>query len=468
VNDNALFPIVRNNIKIDNNLYPILDSYVVEERLTGAGFEWEEIYTGDKTFSRLVYGNGIFVSACIDGFMTSSNGKDWEGIFPFPSGTVMRSGSGFGICYDSDRKRFLAVLQTDNLQSNQMVSIISQNGRDWSISGYLPAGYVMFNRMAYGNGIYVIFTVQTYPFDTRFTTSYDGINWTIRFIDGITMQFGGLVFAKGLFIATVSNTHALSPYRILFSQNGIDWSLSIVNTNPWHGVDYGNDIFMAVSLPLTNAPFPDSHQKIAVSSDGMNWELLTVDAPNTEGHRFTDICFGDGIFIISTRSAFFITKDGSNFIGPIYPNNTNTWVDMKYGSVMNVFIVIASLVGGIHGKPDHRVMRSTGANVQKMLFKVIDSFIVEDTQNANAILRVSISPNPFPMTGNVQFVANVEAIGNISPAVIWSLTGNNHANTMISTSGYLTVHNQDNNNPALVVRAASIADPAKFGETRRV
>jgi len=82
------------------------------------------------------------------------------------------------------------------------------------------------------------------------------------------------------------------------------------------------------------------------------------------------------------------------------------------------------------------------------------------------IISVTVTPNPFPATGNVNFTVNVQSQAGASIAVMWSRSGNNHQNTVISATGVLSRHNQDNNNPNLRVRATSTFDGTKYGEAR--
>ncbi|MDR2500363.1 MAG: hypothetical protein LBD37_04705 [Treponema sp.] len=85
--------------------------------------------------------------------------------------------------------------------------------------------------------------------------------------------------------------------------------------------------------------------------------------------------------------------------------------------------------------------------------------------DAPSVAQVTVEPQDARVAQGFecQFAAMVEAAGNADKTVVWSLSGNTRAGTLISASGLLTVAGTEPADTELVITATSAADGTKSG-----
>jgi hypothetical protein len=84
---------------------------------------------------------------------------------------------------------------------------------------------------------------------------------------------------------------------------------------------------------------------------------------------------------------------------------------------------------------------------------------------APAIESIEVLPNPAMAANRLpcQFAVIVTASGDIAKTVLWTIEGAHKPDTKISETGYLTIAEDEEPGAVLAVKAASTADPLKFG-----
>ena len=182
--------------------------------------------------NKVIYEGGHFVA--VGGvIVTSSDGVNWSQA-PVTDTTFP---SGIGVAYGNGIFDTFGFLSSDGVSWSQIAPAINNTRY---------AGYIIFNDIAFGNGIFVVVGgTQNIGFAPPMPiqviiTSTDGINWTEQENPGIEPLYG-ITFANNTFIAVGGNG------TILTSSNGIDWlprvSLTIENLN---AVTFGNGTFLSV------------------------------------------------------------------------------------------------------------------------------------------------------------------------------------------------------------------------------
>lgn len=160
--------------------------------------------TPSRTWTDLVYGNGLFVAISAttgaSGFVTSTDGVTWTGrTAPGASCQAIAYGNG----------KFVVVNFANGLTYN------SSDGINWT-SVTVPGSYddgcggtVGAYDIAFSNGVFVI----VWQSMGNVATSYDGTSWTVRATAGVTL-YRAMASSPSLsvaFPASVATTVALSP-----------------------------------------------------------------------------------------------------------------------------------------------------------------------------------------------------------------------------------------------------------------
>jgi hypothetical protein len=161
----------------------------------------------------------------------------------------------------------------------------------------------------------------------------DGITWT----EG-TMPSNGywskVIYGNGKYVAISNNTYN----KIAYSTDGINWTVttpSADNLQGWYGVAYGNGKFVAISNNMISV----------YSTDGINW-TETAMLPGI----WSSITYGNGKFVAlnnnSNHNKAAYSTDGINWTETAIianPNYTNTgpWNDVTYGN--GKFVAVGSI-----------------------------------------------------------------------------------------------------------------------------
>jgi hypothetical protein len=288
---------------------------------------WERIpnISEDINFSSVIYGKNQFIAICDDGQIFSSwKGTAWKnaGSIPYASKIAFCS-------------------QMYLLLRGNMLILMSSDGSNWSemdMPGIVVRPY--FQSITYGNR-------QFLATDGSFTiTSSDGLKWTRKYIDSITIY--SVTFAHNLFIGVgwMSSKKGGPTGTIVTSADGSNWKPKLSGKiNILNCIAYGNNIFVAVGdsgsiftsnegnswkrqssgviTELKSVTY-GKHQFVAVganvsgnmytggtiisSTNGSDWTFQTK-IPNV----LNSVAYGNGKFVAVGKSgAIFVADAGNN------------------------------------------------------------------------------------------------------------------------------------------------------------
>lgn len=370
-------------------------------------------------------GNGVFVAIGIGGLLLSSDGAAWQAVGP--SDIVRGQGVAFGA------GRFVALDGAGRIHS-------SVDGRNWSTTT-LPAVSTA-SAVAFGNGQFLVLAA-----DQNFASS-DGFNWTpVARGDsaGFRLRFAGERFFAIDWSAAWESTDGRSWTRML-GVGGPGPSLVGVAFNGGRYVVAGNGGGLQhrgrVSLPLSDAWSGSTWSMSAAiavagafhvfdeaglvmrSDDGLNWTTM----PQVLGAQFSDVAFGNGIFVAVSRGgwhAIWRSADAVSWTGVSLPDFGVRLSSVAFG---NGRFVAGAPTGEIYTSDDGttwtaaaspvRVQvagmtfgngRFVGVSVQGAIFTSVDgrtwSTAVTEAGWLNDVAH-----------GDAGFVA----VGGISRGVIWT------------------------------------------------
>lgn len=220
----------------------------------------------------VVYGNGRFVLATVDGVVgVLFDGTSLGGVSRLPAGLPFN---------------YLQSLSFANGQffagSSSLLS--SGDGITWSGSNIFYGAA----SVAYGNGVYA---GTDPPYGAVCST--DGVNWTNSNVN-LSFSVGHLVFANGVFVAA-GYTYNNPGSEIFTSVDGINWtSRGYYVGRFFQSLAYGNQLFVIVG----------DQGDVFTSPDGIHWTLRNSTTQNSlwkitfGNNRF--VAVGDGATIISS------------------------------------------------------------------------------------------------------------------------------------------------------------------------
>lgn len=213
-------------------------------------------------------------------------------------------------------------------------SIKSNNGVLWTVGTLPSAAY--WSALTYFNGKYISIAYNT----NASAYSTDGLNWTYNPV--IQGRWKSLAASD-----TTVITNAWNNRVGMRSTDGIIWDTTTLPiSSGWDYNAYGNGIFINITT---------SYRDVAVSTDGLAWELGT-QLP--EAKDWAGITFCDGHFIVSSKTEcdyYYSTTDGFNWVKESLPVSLS-WGRMTYG--YNIFPIpkyeslssqITSITSSSHG-----------------------------------------------------------------------------------------------------------------------
>lgn len=303
----------------DWQTYAVKESY--ENSAIGSAETWYLKSIAANPYSGIAYGNGKFVAVSngSTSIMHSSDGETWTSV------TVGSFGLS-DVVYANGK--FVAVgaeFSGIDLVTNVQVST---NGVTWT--RYTPfTNAISPKAITYGNGLFVAVANGG---SNRVMTSPDGISWTLRSASNNSNNWQSVAFGNNTFVAIAntgtnrtmystdginwtgiavtpnSNSIAFGNGKFTtgknYSTNGITWTNSTLEFSPF-GIAYGNGLFIAVGQSGSN--------RIAISTDGITWQLVVAPALTT----WTCIEYGNTKFVA-------LASDGANRIMVSYSNEGNT------------------------------------------------------------------------------------------------------------------------------------------------
>lgn len=204
-----------------------------------------------------------------------------------------------------------------------------------------------WNRIAYGNGKYVVTGGSNATGYVAYST--DGANWSSKQISSRGLYT--IAYGNGIFIAIGDGG------SVGYSADGINWTVTKTNnTENYYGIAYGNGIFVAVSYNTgyfsisTNGHTWSSYKGVyylkdivfansvfvaisengtaCTSADGKNWSIYNGAIADVS-YNMQAITFGNGKFVAIGKNGYVATStDGTIWDNKKVINSTITWNDI--------------------------------------------------------------------------------------------------------------------------------------------
>jgi hypothetical protein len=300
-----------------------------------------------QSFSRLII---ILIAA--SAAIISANGDSLDNWTPAnvdtslsggPYGSVLRSVA-FG------NGRWVAVGQ---YASSDNASIqTSEDGINWALRTTGDFSIFDLFDVTYANGVFVAVGWDAY-FGRNIYSSTNGINWTPHTTTPAT--FYAVTYGKGRFVAVGNTTN---DQNIYFSTNGANWVATDSGSYPNYlrDVAYGANIFVAVDgagylyqssngtfwtsaandrasdrISFCNGLFfvPAGQGTNLISSDGLNWTLVT----NNTGDAFGHVINAGGVFVALGGTNVYSSMNGTNWQKRNFQITTNgVPTDLAFGA----------------------------------------------------------------------------------------------------------------------------------------
>ena len=156
----------------------------------------------------------------------------------------------------------------------------------------------------------------------------NGSTWTARSATAAN-SWRSVTYGNGLFVAVSSD----GANRVMTSMDGINWTgHSAAEANTWQHVTYGNGLFVAVSNSGTN--------RVMTSPNGTTWTARSA----AEANQWFSVTYGNGLFVA-------VSSDGANRVMTSPDGTTwtarsaaeaNQWYEVSYN---NSLFVAVSLDG---------------------------------------------------------------------------------------------------------------------------
>jgi hypothetical protein len=163
--------------------------------------------------------------------------------------------------YSKSNITFVVVGVAGGANSDQ--GLLSRNGTTWTPIT-LPSASVIWNSIAYGNGIFVAVSGSSYTGNNTTGTnsigarSTDGINWTLIDLGATGCRL--ITYGGGIFLAIASGS------SVSRSTDGITWVSSSIESRDWRSVSYNGVRWAVLSASI-----------VAYSTDGINWTYSNIN-----------------------------------------------------------------------------------------------------------------------------------------------------------------------------------------------
>lgn len=297
-------------LKLDGSILLQADYPLLFERLGYVNGPFTNFFTTTtvtgSVLSSVIYDGAKFVAAGSGGVLqTSTNGITW---------TLGASTTTYGINGISfNGSIYVVAAGPQALSSTNLVA--------WTTA---QSNNVNSSLLAYGNSTYVVTNVN--KFQSRST---DGINWTTKTPQGISMVFGNSrLVAAGNLSSIVTATDPDNLWRVVSANIGV-----AANIND---LLYGGGLFVCCGNTST----------VASSTDGYTWNAT----PSGAALAYNVCAFGAGVYVFGATTAGSY-RTTSNFVTfTTSQNNTGVSVpNLAYGAGLFVSIVAGNIYTSTDG-----------------------------------------------------------------------------------------------------------------------
>ncbi len=174
------------------------------------------------------------------------------------------------------------------------------------------ANLQLWQSVAYGAGLFVAVSADG---DDQVMTSANGTTWTARSTPLNDTDWESITYGGGLFVV-VSMTG-----EVMYSADGISWTLGTAPSEPWSSVSYGGGTFVAVG----------SADYVITSTDGQTWAA----GGSVEDTSWRSVTYGEGTFVavsdFAASGQVITSVDGSTWTDAATQPDVSEWVAVTYG-----------------------------------------------------------------------------------------------------------------------------------------
>lgn len=255
--DNTLH--LANGALLSQTDYPEFYSYIANlyNSLPSPGFQPAIQKLTGSNWSKIAYGNGLFVAVKSGGSAVSLDGSTWTEY------TVSDLSNAMDITFDG----------TNFVVATNHKILTSSDGENWTIA--VNSGLGTIDCIEYGNSLYVVLNYSTGY--VQYASSLTG-TWN----SGGTISFNmvkGLTFGDGKFVALGKAG------KIAYSTDAINWTTFTIDTNTgWMDIIYNEVNFMAISS--------SGYIVKSNGSDVQSWNTPTPIA-NLGNNDWTGLAYGN-------------------------------------------------------------------------------------------------------------------------------------------------------------------------------
>jgi hypothetical protein len=124
--------------------------------------------------------------------------------------------------------------------------------------------------------------------------SDNGTDWTIVSTPSEQSDWKALTYGNGNFVAVARSAGTPSSRRVIYSPNGVNWTLAeAAENNRWFDVTYGDGKFLAVSI--------DGGNRIMYANEDDLDTWYSESAP--EANAWYGVAYGNGTFVSTAMSS---------------------------------------------------------------------------------------------------------------------------------------------------------------------
>ena len=254
------------------------------------------------TWTSLAYGNNKFVAISSNGYIsTSVDGENWSIATP-DNGLDNKNWCVIAYGYN----RFIAISSIGYSSANVtgaqkgviyvpsgLIDTYKSNNKSNNPNDFIQATQNSnlatqsnWRGLAYGNNTFVAVSYGSSS-GSYFSTSTDGINWSIPFVISIIYKENAITFGNNIFVCITTDG------KVMRSNDGLGWNIitgTPLGNYDWNGLTYGNGKFVAIG----------TFGYVSTSTDGETWTIPTQSSGLMNG-------LNDPIWID-------VTYDGTKFV----------------------------------------------------------------------------------------------------------------------------------------------------------
>jgi LPXTG-motif cell wall-anchored protein len=277
------------------------------------GITWT-LQSGDgRNYTSVTYGKDIFIAVGPDGVMTSPDGVTWQ-FRGKPAANLL------GVTYANDL--YVAVGTGPNTvhiitSTDPLCTPVAPDTSYWTTR--LPGSIDGFNRVTYGNGVFVaVGSRGVYH-------SSDGTTWNPSGVP--KQQWRSVTYGNNTFVAVSSNQ---SDNQVVRSSDGINWTAhKSAADKKWTSVAYGNGRFVAVGEATSIDDF-----QIVMTSGAAVATTTTTTAPTNGTYALVDGTRIDVTVTTNNDGQLVITGTDFSISFDDQSNSTNNVIELfKGGSI---------------------------------------------------------------------------------------------------------------------------------------